>query len=63
MGKPPSSRTRYVAPRKASRSLRSKRRRIPCAPRVAGAVPGRSTAATAYCAGSSLKLTVATIGR
>lgn len=61
--KPPSRRTRNVAAGNALRSLSSKRRKIPRAPRVAGALPGRKTAATANCWPSSLKVTVATIGR
>ena len=63
LAKPPSKRTRKVAPGKAARSLRNRPRRIPRAPKLAGALPGRSTAATANCADSSLNVTVATTGK
>lgn len=63
LAKPPSRRTRNVAAGNAPRSLRSKPRRIPRAPKVAGALPGRRIAATANWAASSSQVTVATTGR
>ena len=38
---------------------RTMRHKIPAAPSMAGALPGRNTAASRYCSGSSLKLTKA----
>src|SRR3989304_7051279 len=56
-GHPPNRRRpRRTAPEKALRSWRISRRRSPMAPSLAGALPGRNTAATAYCLGSSLNV-------
>ena len=56
---PPSSRTRTRAFGKAAHTRCRIRQRMPIAPRLAGALPGRSTAAQRYCSFSSLKLTKA----
>ena len=50
-------------PGNAPRSRRSRVRRRPTAPRLAGLLPGRRTIATSYCSASSLNVSVATSGR
>ena len=59
----PSKRTRSAAPGKAVRNCRTSRRSSPHAPRAAGALRGRSTAANADSIGSASNVTVATTGR
>lgn len=61
--KPASAQTRSRACGKSAWSLVKSRRSSPRTPRVAGPVPGRSSAATTCWIGSVLNITVATMGR